>query len=336
MIRSPEFVFLGGLREDYCITHDGRTIDGALGGNAIYAAVGARLWTNSVGLLGRIGSNFPPEWLNDIARAGIDVDGIQKLPETLDMRTFYAYISADERTDTQPALHYQRIGKPLPKALGDYTSSTIGQAERDEFSPLAVRPGDIPEGYLKALGIHFSPAHYLSHSGISFKFQDESSALVTLDPSERYMVPGFRDDLPHLLHGLDAFLPSEREARAFFPSAGLKDWDLVEAFASMGPRIVVLKLGAVGQILFDRENNLRWRIPAYPSIVRDVTGAGDAYCGGFLVGLVKTGDAMEAALYGTISASLVIEGSGALFALQAAPGLAQARLEALRSAVKPV
>ncbi len=335
MSAPPKFIFLGGLREDYCITHDGRTIDGALGGNAIYAAVGARLWTDSVGLLGRVGSNFPSQWLEAIAGAGVDLCGIRTLPEALDIRTFYAYLSPDERTDTQPALHYQRVGQALPKALTDYVSSTRGQDQREKYSPAAVRPDDIPERYFKALGLHLSPADYLSHSAVSFKFQDQSSALVTLDPSERYMTPTFRDDLPRLLHGLDAFLPSEREARSFFPSSGIDYWDQADAFASMGPKVVVLKLGAAGQILYDRENNMRWRIPAYPAKVRDVTGAGDAYCGGFLVGLANTGDAIEAALYGTISASLVIEGSGALFALQAAPGLAQARLEALRSAVKP-
>jgi ribokinase len=64
-----------------------------------------------------------------------------------------------------------------------------------------------------------------------------------------------------------------------------------------------------------------------------VTGAGDAYCGGFLVGLHQTGDPLEAALMGSVSASLVIEGTGALYALEALPDLAQARLHAMRQSV---
>jgi len=55
---SPKYLFLGGIREDYCITHTNRAISGALGGNAIYSAVGARIWSDSIGILGRIGSNF--------------------------------------------------------------------------------------------------------------------------------------------------------------------------------------------------------------------------------------------------------------------------------------
>jgi hypothetical protein len=51
------------------------------------------------------------------------------------------------------------------------------------------------------------------------------------------------------------------------------------------------------------------------------------------VGLHRTGDPLEAALMGCVSASLVIEGTGALFALDALPDLPQARLQWLRQSV---
>jgi ribokinase len=68
----------------------------------------------------------------------------------------------------------------------------------------------------------------------------------------------------------------------------------------------------------------------------DVYGAGDSYCGGFLVGLDQTGDIVEAALRGSVSASIVIEGTGAYYALDVLPELAEARLQSLRPAVKRV
>ena len=335
---NPDFVFLGGLREDYCITHDGISIDRALGGNAVYAAVGACLWGANVGLLGRVGSNFPHEWIRLIAEAGIDILGIKQLPIELDTRTFYAYLSPVERVDTHPALHYQRAGKAMPKALIDYESSTFGQDNRLTFSELAVRPEDIPHSYFGASGLHLAPADYLTHSTVPYRFlekyKDEQRTIISLDPSERYMTPEFRDDLPRLLHGIDVFLPSEMEARSFLPHHRRSAIELAEHFASMGPKIVVIKLGPSGQIVFDGHLNECWIIPAYPGRVRDVTGAGDAYCGGFLVGLVRTGSPVEAALHGSVSASLTIEGTGALFALGSAPGLAKARLDALRPRVK--
>ena len=336
---TPEFIFLGGLREDYCITHEGAAINHALGGNAIYAAVGARIWGKSVGLIGRIGSNFPDDWLRSIENAGIGTLGIKRLPAVLDTRTFYAYLSQVDRVDTHPALHYQRIGQPMPKALLDYESSTQSQDSQERFAELAVRPEDIPESYLRATGFHLAPCDFLTHKTVPYRFMtnpERHRPIISLDPSERYMTPEFRDELPRVLHGVDVFLPSEMEARAFFPHKKFSPVELAERFSIMGPKIVVIKLGPAGQIIFDGEKDQRWIIPAYPGRVRDVTGAGDAYCGGFLVGLARTDSAVEAALHGSVSASLAIEGTGALFALGATPGLAQARLEALRPRVKKV
>jgi ribokinase len=70
--------------------------------------------------------------------------------------------------------------------------------------------------------------------------------------------------------------------------------------------------------------------------VVDVNGAGDSFCGGFLAGYQNSYDPLRAVLYGSVSASLTIEGSGALHALEALPGLAQARLESLEGLVRQI
>ncbi|HLF01711.1 MAG TPA: PfkB family carbohydrate kinase, partial [Anaerolineales bacterium] len=72
----------------------------------------------------------------------------------------------------------------------------------------------------------------------------------------------------------------------------------------------------------------------YPVTVRDVTGAGDAFGGGFITGLAETGDPVEAALRGAVSASIVIEGVGALNGLEAHPDLPLARFNRLRESVR--
>jgi sugar/nucleoside kinase (ribokinase family) len=150
------------------------------------------------------------------------------------------------------------------------------------------------------------------------------------------MQPSFREEVPILIHGLDVFLPSESEAHNFFRPDSPDVWQMAEAFGEMGCRYIVIKAGASGQYLWDHEAKKRWHIPPYPVSVRDVTGAGDAYCGGFLVGYDKYEDIVEAALRGSISASLTIEGYGPLYPREAHPGLAEARLEAHRSSVRLV
>jgi ribokinase len=137
-----------------------------------------------------------------------------------------------------------------------------------------------------------------------------------------------------IVRQLAAFLPSEMETRAFFPELGGDQWAAAEAFGALGPGCVVLKLGAQGQFVYDPARRRRWHVPAYPARLVDVTGAGDSYCGGFLVGLHQTGDPLEAALRGCVTASLVVEGLGALYALDQPRRLLQHRLAELRPAVR--
>ncbi len=332
-----EYAFLGGLREDYCITPEGRAYLGLIGGNAVFAAVGARLWTNSsISLVSRVGSNYPPEWLAKLKDRGFNTDGIKVLPDPQDTRTFYAYLSMEERVDTNPASHFLRINKHLPKELIDYKSSTEFQDDRKNFGPLAIRPDDLPSSIACARGVHLAPSDFLTHTTTPYRLGELSVQTICLDPSERYMEPSFKHDLPLIVNGITAFLPSERDARAFFRPHDLTVWEMAEAFADMGCHFIVIKRGPMGQCIWDRDSHQRWRIPAYPARLRDVTGAGDAYCGGFLVGLVETGDVVEAALRGSVSASIVLEGMGALYALDVLPQLVNARLEALRPLIRQV
>lgn len=329
-----EFACVGGLREDYFITASGDVHLRKIGGNAVYAAVGARVWAEHIGLLSRVGSNFPAEWLEILAQRGLDTRGIKLLDTPQDSRTFYAYLSLEERVDTDPAAHFARLGREMPPELEGYQSSTEGQDERTRFTPLAVRPSEVPRSYLHAAGVHLAPCEFVVHNTLPASLRRGGVRLVTCDPSARYMQPAFAEEVKQVVHGLDAFLPSEKEVRSFFREAVSDLWQAAEAFAAMGARLVVLKLGARGQYVYEAASRCKWHVPAYPAKVRDVTGAGDAYCGGFLVGLAQTDDPVEAALRGSVSASLVVEGSGALYALDSAPGLAQARLESLRGQVR--
>jgi sugar/nucleoside kinase (ribokinase family) len=60
--------------------------------------------------------------------------------------------------------------------------------------------------------------------------------------------------------------------------------------------------------------------------VIDVTGAGDAFAGGFLAGWLATGDIPSSLAQGVVSASLVLEGWGSRGLARATPALARARL----------
>ena len=103
-----------------------------------------------------------------------------------------------------------------------------------------------------------------------------------------------------------------------------------------GPEIILIQTESWGYYLYDRVETRRWIVPNYPVSITDPTGIEDAFAGGFLVGYRRHYDPLEAALYGSVSASLVMEGSGVTYAMNAMPGLTDVRLEALRARVNRV
>ena len=137
-------------------------------------------------------------------------------------------------------------------------------------------------------------------------------------------------------NGVTAFLPSQEELCTLFWGETYDLWEMAQAVSVYGCEYVVIKCGARGQLLYDTNTKKRWEIPAYPARLADPTGAGEAFCGGFLAGYCKNYDPLEGVLYGNISASLKMEGSGAFYPLDVLPGLAAARLGALRDMVRAV
>ena len=70
-------------------------------------------------------------------------------------------------------------------------------------------------------------------------------------------------------------------------------------------------------------------VPALSVDARESTGAGDAFCGGFLAGLVSTNDPLCALLCGTVSASFAVESFGPFRLLAASRIEAASRLRTL-------
>lgn len=329
---SLSYIIAGQLRRDYVLFPDGRSLLDVPGGNLIYAAVGMAVWEPEMmpGLVARVGEDYPREWLERFARAGFDTRGIRILPEALDLRSFYVYSDLTKRLSEDPVAHFARLGQPLPKALLNYRTKSNLFDSRTKLSTISLRQGDLPEDFLDASAAHLCPVDYLTHTLLPAVLRQAGFTTVTLDPSAGTMTPTFWNDIPALVTGLTAFLPSEYEIRTLFHGRSVDLWEMAEALGSYGCEFIVIKRGESGQYLYDSTTRTRWELSAYPARVTDPTGAGDAFCGGFLAGYRRTYDPVQAALYGAISASLVIEGSGPFYALDALPGLAQARLEALR------
>jgi hypothetical protein len=335
-METPKFIFTGKLNRDFFITAEGNPILDALGGNLPYAAVGFKIWEQSLppGLLARVGEDFPQKWIDDLGKHGFDTRGINVLPKAVDVRNFYSYADKATRVTGDPIPFFSKLGLPFPKALLGYRDSKKALDSRTELSPTSLRQDDIPNDYKEATAAHLCPIDYLTHSLMPAVFRQTGFTTITLDPAPGYMNPTYWNDVPPLITGLTAFLPAEEDLRNLFQGRTEDLWEMADALAAYGCEIIVIKRGEHGQYLLDAGAKTRWEIPAYDSRLVNPTGVGDSFCGGFLAGYRQTYDPVEAVLYGNVSAAIISEGVGPFFALDVLPELPKARLNHLRQAAR--
>ncbi len=328
------FIIAGQLKREFILTPAGKAILDSPGGGLLYAATGLAIWEQGIGLLGRAGENYPQNWLEKLDPFEFDRRGIHKTPDIVDQRSFFAHVDFDTCLMDNPVSHFARLGLPFPKELLGYSYQAATPDSHTAPTPFTIRLNDLPTDYLDASAAHLCPLDFLSHSLLPPALRQGNITTITVDPAFGYMNPNFWNEIPGLLKGITAFLPSEDKLLSLFHGKTTDLWQMAEALAGYGCDIIVIKRGLRGQLLFDRSSRIRWIIPAYPARVIDPTGAGDTFCGGFLAGYYATYDPLEGVLAGNISASLALEGNGPFYALDSLPGLAKARLEALRPMVR--
>jgi sugar/nucleoside kinase (ribokinase family) len=335
-VAPPAFILAGKLNREYILPPAGRPTLDSPGGSLLYAAGGLAVWDSKAGLLARVGEDYPRQWLLDLQQQGFDIRGIRVQTESIDLRSFIAYNDANERSFTSVVSHFARREMTFPKSLLGYqlTDETAGDPrEPDPVSPMAL---DVPKEYRNVHHVHLCPLDFTSQSQLVNVFKGGSDQIISLDPAANYMNPTFWRDLRVVLQGVTIFQPSEEELRALFWGETTDLWEMAREISSYGPQFIVIKRGGHGQAIYDAVGNRRYEVPAYPSRLADPTGAGDAFSGGFLAGFKKTGDAVMAAVYGGVSASLKVEGSGPFYPTSVLPGLADARLHSLEQLVREI
>ena len=330
---EPQFLVFGKLTREYLLPPSGPARQDVAGGNLLYAAAGLRIWESEIGLVGRVGNDYPREWLNACMARGFDTCGIRILSRNMDLREFLAYTESFEVSRINPVSHFARREMTFPKSLLGYQPPDENR-KPDPESLLIVT--DIPEDYLTARAALLCPMDIVTQTQLIAGMKRGSVHTFVLDPGPDAMKPKRRRELPVLLNGVTAFLPSQEDLRNLFWGQTHDLWEMAEAVSVYGCEYVVVKCGAQGQMLYDTNTKKRWEIPAYPARLADPTGAGSAFSGGFLAGYCKNYDPLEGVLYGNVSASLSVEGSGAFYPLDVLPGLAQARLGVLREMVREV
>ncbi|MBE7557137.1 MAG: hypothetical protein HS126_39375 [Anaerolineales bacterium] len=322
---------IGSLALNDTVYADGRTSMADPGGNALYAAVGANIWSNQVGLAAVVGYDWPPEYTHKLEQSAINTWGmVQKNEETLRAWTIYE-LSGYRR-------YFSRNTEVVLLTPSPFSSTPLTAEEGAAYSEAARQvhlrnsplPYELPASLWDVASIHLSPMRLETTLAWIEALQDKPDIFVSLDILPYPLNGNFdQPDLLKLLRRADAFMPSEAEAESLMP--GFEAEIFCREMAQRGPKLVVIKQGDHGAALYDRERDAFYQILPYPANVDDLTGAGDSFCGGFAVGYLETGDPWQAALYGTVSASFIIEGFGGLHALQISRTQAEQRLKILQT-----
>jgi ribokinase len=294
-------VVVGNLTIDDVVLPDGTTQMASVGGNSLYAALGARPWQPSIGVVTRRGDDFPGDLAHELARLGIASAGVVAVPGPT-VRNWVVY-----------------------EANGDRT--WIYRTPRERSLEIAVQADDLPDAWLSARPapvVHIAAMPIDAAEAVVDAVRRKSpDALISLDTHEDF-VARYRARLRALASRVDAFLPSRSEL------ADLMGYDdpirAMDELSRLPTPIVVVKLGADGVLVWDRQRGVLSAVPAAEGKVVDVTGAGDGFCGGFAAGLSLGDLPAKAAQRGVVSAAYAVASFGSLGLSSIDPEQAEARL----------
>jgi sugar/nucleoside kinase (ribokinase family) len=307
----PRVIVVGNLTIDDVVLPDGTTRMSSLGGNCLYAALGVRLWQPSVGILTRRGEDFPGDLTDALLSLGVATGGIVDIAGPT-VRNWVVYETSGER-------HW------------------IYRTPRGRSREVAVQAQDVPREWL---AVEPPPVVHIAampldaaEALVDVVRHAAPRAIITLDTHEDYVVD-YRQRLRALAAKVDAFLPSRSEL------ANLVGYDdpqrALASLMSLPTPMIVIKMGADGALVWEKARETVYELGIARSPVVDVTGAGDAFCGGFAAGLSLGLDALESARRGSIAAAYAVADFGSLQLARVDPAEAQSRLRVDAPVARPL
>ena len=147
-----------------------------------------------------------------------------------------------------------------------------------------------------------------------------------------------REGLLALLKRIDGVIVNDSEVKSLTGESNLIAAG--KAALALGPKMVIVKKGEHGCFVFS--NYFHYALPAYPTeTVVDPTGAGDSFAGGFMGYLancdtISLANMQRAVAYGTVTASLNVEGFGVDRLANADRGMVEGRYKELMQFVSGV
>lgn len=248
-----------------------------LGGSASFFATAASYFTKEVAVIAVIGDDFPQEHVDFLASRGVDLSGLQRVPgESFHWHGVYS----DDLTKRET----------ISTKLGVFADfkPTLGAAHRD--------------AELLFLG-NIEPSLQLSVAE-----QASAPKLIAADTMNLW-INEFSDALARTLRAVHLLIINDEEARLLAREHNLAI--AAHKIRAMGPKSVVIKRGDAGAYFFHEDGC--FAVPAVPlEEVKDPTGAGDSFAGGFMgylsyAGSLQPSAIRNAMIAGSVMASFCVE-----------------------------
>lgn len=251
-------------------------VERALGGSAVYFSCAARFFTQ-VRLVGVVGDDFLNQHVALLEKLGIDLTGLERVKG----KTF----------------HWKgRYTDNLNEAITEKTELNVFA----NFVPKLLKQ-HVESQYLFLANIHPKIQYQV--------LQDVARPKWIACDTMNFWIQSARKDLLQVLKHVDISLMNDSEIKMFTGEHQIAK--AVKALMKLGPKIVIVKRGEYGAWCFCGKKY--YAMPAVLlSELKDPTGAGDSFAGGFLGYLAKSGKTSaetvkDAAVYGTVVASFNVQ-----------------------------
>jgi sugar/nucleoside kinase (ribokinase family) len=248
-----------------------------LGGSASFIARAASYFTRNVSVVAVIGDDFPKRHIEELDAIGVDTTGIER-----------------RRGET-----FHWVGRYAPDLATRETLDT----RLGVFAEFAPKLADAHRDAELVLLGNIDPVLQLD-----VVRQVKAPKLVAADTMNLW-IDIKREDLTKTLARVGTLMLNDEEARLLAGEHNLRR--AAAAILKMGPSSLVIKRGDAGALLF--HGGGVFAAPAMPlAEVRDPTGAGDSFAGGFLGYLAYAGDAdpstiRTAMIMGSVMGSFAVE-----------------------------
>ncbi|MFI7635647.1 carbohydrate kinase family protein [Nonomuraea sp. NPDC049400] len=206
----------------------------------------------------------------------------------------------------------------LVRRAGEQTAASILPIRPDGGRPSFHVPGanlTVTYADLDAELLRGVRAIHLGGMDVTFGLGDPAffALLDSVRAAGTIVTMDLLSEMPDLLGMARAFLPHvdyvlPNESQALLMTGCSDVQEAAQTLLADGPRGVLVTLGASGSLVVTPDGTEP--VPAIKTDVSDTTGCGDAYCAGFLTGLLHGQDVLTAARWGTAAAARVATGLG--------------------------